>query len=382
MPRAAALAVASARAGLAAACHDASPPVEAALSPLWSLLHPPDAEGTAKPIVMNGAIEKPEAAGAYEPRALPFKPLAPAELLRLPIAELEPFLAALYRSIDGRTTLGEKANTLLYFEALALDGQVATMIVNSAALVALFSRLLRTAAASALRVRVATLLGLLLRHASYVGVAVATGGDLMQTLERVVTDRHETVRRRCVAALGELLFYASPGSSRRSTTTRAERRPRGGGKDGGGDKDGGDGDAPAAPPTASAAPDDGEWAQAWPPAAVCDALLHAASGVAADSVSAHYACKTYENVCIGALRGGRHHPGRAGGRGGAQSPRHGRGGRPGLRGERGAADDRGDRRVAAPPHPASVGQGALREQRPLLALLPSHATRRRASPCH
>ena len=48
------------------------------------------------------------------------------------------------------------------------------------------------------------LLGLLLRHASYVGVTVGRG-DLLDVLAERASDRNERVRRCSVAALGELL---------------------------------------------------------------------------------------------------------------------------------------------------------------------------------
>ena len=66
--------------------------------------------------------------------------------------------------------------------------------------------LLRTASLASLRLRLVSVLALLLRHTTFVGADLARG-ELLRGLTDALKDRSEKVRRRVMAALGELLFY-------------------------------------------------------------------------------------------------------------------------------------------------------------------------------
>ena len=164
-------------------------------------------ESVPRPLVQNAAIEKAEAPGAYESRALPFRAHTPTELLTMAPPALEAALAAVYRSVASTKTAAERSNTLLYCESLATDARLATLLVNSA-VGELVASLLRgdAKAVPSLKLRLATLLGLLLRHATFVRAGFARGA-LLLALTDAANDRGEKVRRRGVAALGELLFY-------------------------------------------------------------------------------------------------------------------------------------------------------------------------------
>ena len=200
-----------------------------------------------------------------------------------------------------------QANILLYFESLSTNGRLATMLINSS-LAALFASLLRTTAATTLKVRLATLFGLLLRHTTYVHAKLARGvlpfclrwhlvrvqsqvkyfdflrraGDLLITLAGLVRDRSEKVRRRASAALGELLFYIA--------IQQQQQRP----------------DKPLTQPPVqqrfsrsrleTGAPDDAEWSQPWKvPQAVPQVVFNALSS-SEDVVVAHYVAKALENI--------------------------------------------------------------------------------------
>ena len=62
-----------------------------------------------------------------------------------------------------------------------------------------------------LKVRLATAMGLLIRHATYITEQLSQAG-LVDALSTMVQDKHESVRRRSCATLGELLFYVATQS--------------------------------------------------------------------------------------------------------------------------------------------------------------------------
>ena len=98
-------------------------------------------------------------------------------------------------------------NTLGYFETLCMDTGAANMLSNSS-LMLLFVRMMRTSKAPALRIRLASVIGLLVRHATYITDELAKSG-LIGALADALRDRNERLRRRAMAALGELLFYVA-----------------------------------------------------------------------------------------------------------------------------------------------------------------------------
>lgn len=56
--------------------------------------------------------------------------------------------------------------------------------------------------------RLCSILGQLVRHSTVIGNDVAESG-LCQSLVETVKDKNEKVRRKAIASLGELLFYAA-----------------------------------------------------------------------------------------------------------------------------------------------------------------------------
>ena len=196
------------------------------------------------------------------------------------IPTLEAFLATLWRSVGGPNPVAEKENTLLYFEALATNGRLATVLINSG-LTGLFSTMLRTCAHSSLKLRLATLLALLLRHTTYVQAKLARN-DLLTTLAGATRDRDAKVRRRATAALGELVFYIAVQQQQQQ---QQQRSPRQTCHSSGSASLAGDG-----------TPDEAEWAQPWtPPPPVPQALLSALLPTEEPTTS-HYAAKALENV--------------------------------------------------------------------------------------
>eukprot|EP00965_Chrysotila_dentata_P059061 1960314-Pleurochrysis_carterae.AAC.1 len=258
--------------------------------------------------MLNSAIESFEGVGEFDGRALSFSAHSAAALLQMGPSRLEAFCAQLYKLLSGSATAIEKANCLLYLEFLAMDGAMATVLLNSR-LGDLIVKLLE-AAAAAVRVRAATALALLLRNASFVAASFARG-DAIFALADALRDRAEMVRRRSAAALGEALFYMSvqeqqdprSDSSTRSICERQDQSMCAGFEG-----------------SSSVLSAEEQWRLPWEvPAAVTEALLFAlrgggggggggggsgsggaktgaGAGGGGDSVLQHYASKAIENI--------------------------------------------------------------------------------------
>eukprot|EP00878_Enallax_costatus_P024327 GHUV01025960.1.p1 GENE.GHUV01025960.1~~GHUV01025960.1.p1 ORF type:complete len:809 (+),score=245.85 GHUV01025960.1:581-3007(+) len=171
----------------------------AVLQLIW---HPSDS--AVKPIVANRRIERlPEV--QYDPKALPFEPLNLQQMLDSDQQELESFLTHIYRTIASSAPVKDKVNVLNYFESLCSDTAAANVLINSS-LTVLFVRMLRNGKMPLLRIRLASVLGLLVRHATYIADELAST-QLVEILTEALKDKQERVRRRVMATLGELLFY-------------------------------------------------------------------------------------------------------------------------------------------------------------------------------
>ncbi|WIA17198.1 hypothetical protein OEZ85_014081 [Tetradesmus obliquus] len=171
----------------------------AVLSLLW---HPSDS--AVKPIVANRRIERlPDL--TWDAKSLPFEPLSLQQMLNRDQGELEAFLTHIYRTIASSAPVKDKVNVLSYFESLCSDTNAANVLINSS-LTVLFVRMLRNGKTPLLRIRLASVLGLLVRHATYIADELA-GTQLVEILTEALRDKSERVRRRVMATLGELLFY-------------------------------------------------------------------------------------------------------------------------------------------------------------------------------
>ncbi|KAG2493011.1 hypothetical protein HYH03_008674 [Edaphochlamys debaryana] len=225
--------------------------------------HPSDT--AVKPIVANRRIERlPEP--RYDAASLPFKPWTLAEMLGANQADLEAFLTHIYRAIASAAPLKDKVNVLSYFETLCVDTNAANVLINSS-LTILFIRMLRNARAPTLRIRLASVLGLLVRHATYIAEELAATG-VVEVLSEALKDKNERVRRRVIATLGELLFYIATQQQDNAAAAA-----------------GGAGAAPADPSVV--------WGITSNTYAQVMRLLKDKE----DEVAAHYAVKTVENIC-------------------------------------------------------------------------------------
>eukprot|EP00741_Cyanophora_paradoxa_P004814 tig00000829_g4671.t1 len=226
---------------------------------LQLLIHQSD--NIVKPIVLNRRIEKSVNDVVYDERQLPLRPVSLQEMLSMSQQDLENFLTLLFKSIGGQTSVAEKLNTLAYLETLCEDTQAANMLVNSA-LMTLFVKMLSKCKSIQLKSRLCSIMGLLVRHATFLEPALNDSG-IIQVITDVLRDKNDKLKRRAMATLGELLFYIATQQAQDST-----------------------------PPSGS------QWAV--PQATVTLVVRCLKAGE--DETVQHYACKTLENIAAQSLQ--------------------------------------------------------------------------------
>lgn len=107
----------------------------------------------------------------------------------------------------GPSSTQVKVNLLAYVESLCTDAAAANALINTV-LTTTLVRIFGATKNSALRVRIASVLGLLIRHASFINGDLISSG-VVDTLREGLKDSSDKVRRRVMATLGEFLFYLS-----------------------------------------------------------------------------------------------------------------------------------------------------------------------------
>ncbi|OQS00922.1 serine/threonine protein kinase [Achlya hypogyna] len=137
-------------------------------------------------------------------------PVVPAASFKAP-GQLEAHLEQLYLFLRGDASASDKHNALAYLCSLVATPKIANVVANSS-LLTLLVKLLDRSTSSALSTRLCLLLGLLVRHASFIGAdALVSEADvaLVPVLLRVLATAADALERRALACLGELAFYLS-----------------------------------------------------------------------------------------------------------------------------------------------------------------------------
>lgn len=147
------------------------------------------------------------------PSQLPFAPLSVIQLDSLSHPALEAHLVLVYKALVDASFLGDTLNIVAYIYSICEVAQVANIIVNSS-FVRLLVKMLRTRSGDiTLRHRLLVLVGLLMRHATYMIPIDQTDEieNLAATLTSLVRDRSVEAQTRelSLAALGEFLFYVT-----------------------------------------------------------------------------------------------------------------------------------------------------------------------------
>ncbi|CAD7956916.1 unnamed protein product [Amoebophrya sp. A25] len=217
-------------------------------------------ETSVKPISNNPCIETTTPPQVTNLALLPFKPLALEDVFVCSNQELEVFLTKVYKCI-AQGSIETKIMTLIYLENLCGHMQVADLVVNSS-LLKLVLKMVRVRSVE-LRMRLWTLIGQLLRHATFLEPSIVDLG-IFEALTEAVKDK--AVQRKAAAALGELLFYVA-----------------------------------TQPPTQPVADKAGVQQTAQPsrwrvPSSTLAEVIELILGQGGDEVVAHYAVKTLENI--------------------------------------------------------------------------------------
>lgn len=133
-----------------------------------------------------------------------------SDFVKLTKGHLDTLSNKIIAIFSGNTNTGEKQNVLRYLEALSTNADAANILTNGPIMLMLV-KMLRQSKIHILRVQLASLVGLLIRHSTYIDDDLANSG-IIGSLTNGLRDGQEKVRRFCMAALGELLFYISTQS--------------------------------------------------------------------------------------------------------------------------------------------------------------------------
>ncbi|KAL3641960.1 hypothetical protein CASFOL_012775 [Castilleja foliolosa] len=164
---------------------------------LW---HPSDL--SVRPVMPSRKFEK----GSDAIPSLPFHVFSPPDFAKLPKDKLDIQYNRIAGVMNGNVN-GEKQNVIRYLEMLSTNADAANILTNGPIMLVLV-KMLRQSKALALRVQLSSLIGLLIRHSTFIGDELANSG-ILGALTDGLRDRQEKVRRFSMAALGELIFYIS-----------------------------------------------------------------------------------------------------------------------------------------------------------------------------
>lgn len=188
---------------------DAAPftPVEALL------IHPSDAH--IRPLVTNARIEK-YVEQRFEPATLGFAAMTLSVLKQLPNKDLELFLTSVYKSLSApaqNAEHSEKMNVLAYFETLCGDSAIANVVINSSVMTLCVKLIASSKGAAGFRCAVASIMGLLVRHATFIHSDLAKSGIVDVLVAALAEETNVRTIRKLLACVGELLFYIGTQSS-------------------------------------------------------------------------------------------------------------------------------------------------------------------------
>ncbi|XP_009603717.1 serine/threonine-protein kinase RUNKEL [Nicotiana tomentosiformis] len=165
---------------------------------LW---HPSDL--SVRPVMPSKKSDK----GSDAIPSLSFDAPQVSDFVKMSKEQLDTFSSRIISIVSGNTASGEKQNVIRYLELLTSNAEAANILTNGPIMLVLV-KMLRHSKASLLRAQLASLIGLLIRHSTFIGDELANSG-ILGALTDGLRDRQEKVRRFSMAALGELLFYIS-----------------------------------------------------------------------------------------------------------------------------------------------------------------------------
>ncbi|KAJ3691916.1 hypothetical protein LUZ60_012266 [Juncus effusus] len=138
---------------------------------------------------------------------LPFELIPAGDYVKLSQDKLDALNARIVRVLSGTSQVSEKQNILKYLELLSSNSEASNILINGQIMSSLV-KILRLSKSGILRVQVATLVGLLIRHCT----VIEANSGIVSALTSGLRDKVDRLRRFCMASLGELLFYISTQS--------------------------------------------------------------------------------------------------------------------------------------------------------------------------
>lgn len=224
---------------------------------LW---HPSDL--AVRPVMPSRKADK---ASEVTP-SLPFEALQVSDYIKISKEQLDALHNKIITILNGNSSVGEKQNVIRYLEMLSNNADAADILTNGPVMLMLV-KMIRQSKASALRVQLASLIGLLIRHSTSIEDELAHSG-ILGALADGLRDRQEKVRRFSMAALGELLFYISTQNEQMKDNNPAESPSK-----------------------------DSRSATGWQVSNSLISLVSAVLRKGEDSLTQLYALRTIENIC-------------------------------------------------------------------------------------
>ncbi|GMH45644.1 hypothetical protein BSKO_13601 [Bryopsis sp. KO-2023] len=166
-----------------------------------------DIDTTVRPIMTNRRIERLDMP-KLDAKYLPFRAKSPFDVEHCRQEEQESVVSCLNRILYSPENPRQKMSALSYLEQLAHSTPMANLIVETDLMVTLLKNLkeLRGMAANMMRIKLFTVLGILIRRSTFMPEHLAKH-PFVEVLTEGVKDRHPKVRARAMGSLGELLFY-------------------------------------------------------------------------------------------------------------------------------------------------------------------------------
>ncbi|EKX45990.1 hypothetical protein GUITHDRAFT_70825 [Guillardia theta CCMP2712] len=157
-----------------------------------------------RPIIGNKKIEKMPLP-SFDEKSLSFEPMSDEEICSVDEEQFAKHLADIHRALGDKTPISSKVSVLAYIENLSSNAAVSDSVLNSNVGLLLI-RILRESKSAPLRAKLLQTVGVLVRSASFISPELQQAGAIA-ALTAGVRDREAKVRRRAMAAFGELLYY-------------------------------------------------------------------------------------------------------------------------------------------------------------------------------
>lgn len=129
-----------------------------------------------KPIIGNKDIEKTQEP-VFKSTYLAFTPWTPEEFeKKLESKEIECYLSEIYNGIVKNANLTERVHALSYFESIITNSTVSNRLINSAFLNLFVHLLGKSNKSHIIKIKICSIIGLLIRHATVIENDVAKSG--------------------------------------------------------------------------------------------------------------------------------------------------------------------------------------------------------------